>query len=85
LQAKKKKYPNPLIGKGKILAIISIVLIVAISYGLFFYLENTNEENIRNSIIQREIGDQLKDMQSLSRHISSDLTLIYKMDNILAY
>jgi hypothetical protein len=80
LQAKKKKYPNPLIGKGKILAIISIVLIVAISCGLFFYLENTNEENIRNSIIQREIGDQLKDMQSLSRHIGSDLTLV--VDNL---
>jgi hypothetical protein len=40
LQAKKKKYVNPLMGKAKLLAIISIVLIIAISYGLFFYLEN---------------------------------------------
>jgi signal transduction histidine kinase len=67
-------------GKGNILAIISIVLIVAISYGLFFYLENTNEENIRNSIIQRELRDHLKDIQALSRHIGTDLTLV--VDNL---
>jgi hypothetical protein len=34
---------NPLKGKAKLLAIVSIALIIGISYGLFFYLENTNE------------------------------------------
>ena len=71
---------NPLMGKAKILAIISIVLISAISYGLFFYLQNTTEQDIRNSIIQQEIQNQLKDIQALSRHVGTDLTLV--VDNL---
>jgi hypothetical protein len=31
---------SPLKGKAKLLAIISIVLIISISYGLFFYLDS---------------------------------------------
>jgi signal transduction histidine kinase len=77
LQAKKeKRYINPLKGKAKVLAIVSIVLIIAISYGLFFYLENTTEQNIRHSIIQQQVQNQLKDIQALSRHIGTDLTLV---------
>src|SRR5919198_1811826 len=71
---------NPLKGKAKILAIASIVLIIAISYGLFFHLENTTEQNIRNSIIKQELRNQLKDIQALSRHIGTDLTLV--VDNL---
>jgi signal transduction histidine kinase len=71
---------NPLVGKAKPLAIISIVLIIAISYGLFFYLENTTEQNIRNSIIQQQLQNQLRDIQALSRHIGTDLTLV--VDNL---
>jgi signal transduction histidine kinase len=81
LQAKKKRnYMNPLVGKAKPLAIISIVLISAISYGLFFYLQNTTERDIRNSIIQQQLQNQLKDIQALSRHIGTDLTLV--VDNL---
>jgi signal transduction histidine kinase len=71
---------NPLMGKAKILAIISIVLISALSYGLFFYLQNTSEQDIRNSIISQELQNQLKDIQALSRHIGTDLTLV--VDNL---
>jgi uncharacterized membrane protein len=71
---------NPLKGKAKLLAIISIVLIIAISYGLFFYLENTTEQNIRDSIFQQQLQNQLKDIQALSRHIGTDLTLV--IDNL---
>ena len=71
---------NPLKGKAKLLAIISIVLIIAISYGLFFYLENTTEQNIRDSIFQQQLQNQLKDIQALSRHIGTDLTLV--VDNL---
>jgi signal transduction histidine kinase len=71
---------NPLVGKAKILAIISIVLIISISYGLFFYLENTTEQNIRNSIFQQQLQNQLRDIQALSRHIGTDLTLV--VDNL---
>ena len=71
---------NPLTGKAKLLAIVSIVLIIAISYGLFFYLENTTEQNIRNRIIEPELQNQLKDIQALSRHIGTDLTVV--VDNL---
>jgi uncharacterized membrane protein len=71
---------NPLMGKAKLLAIISIVLIIAISYGLFFYLENITEQNIRNRIVERELQNQLKDIQALSRHIGTDLTVV--VDNL---
>src|SRR5919199_2542935 len=71
---------NPLMGKAKILAIISIVLISAITYGMFFYLQNTTEQDIRNSIIQQEVQNRLKDIQALSRHIGTDLTLV--VDNL---
>jgi signal transduction histidine kinase len=71
---------NPLMGKAKILAIISIVLISVITYGLFFYLQNTTEQDIRNSIIQQEVQNQLKDIQALSGHIGTDLTLV--VDNL---
>jgi uncharacterized membrane protein len=67
-------------GKAKLLAIISIVLIIAISYGLFFYLENITEQNIRNRIVERELQNQLKDIQALSRHIGTDLTVV--VDNL---
>jgi signal transduction histidine kinase len=81
LQTKKKKrYINPLKGKAKLLAIVSIALIIAITYGLFFYLENTTEQSIRNSIIEQQLQNQLKDIQALSRHIGTDLTLV--VDNL---
>ena len=71
---------NPFTGRAKLLGIISIILIIAISYGLFFYLENTTEQNIRNSIIQEQLQNQLRDVQALSRHIGTDLTLV--VDNL---
>ena len=71
---------KPFTGRAKLLGIISIILIIAISYGLFFYLENTTEQNIRNSIIQEQLQNQLRDVQALSRHIGTDLTLV--VDNL---
>ena len=66
---------NPLRGKAKILAIASIVLIITISYGLFFYLQNTNETNTRNSIFEQQKAHQMQSTQALSQRISSDLEL----------
>jgi hypothetical protein len=63
-----KKYPNPFAGKAKLLAVISIVLIITISYGIFFYLENTTEQNVRNSVFEQQLQNQLKDTEALSRH-----------------
>jgi signal transduction histidine kinase len=77
LQAKKKRnYMNPLVGKAKPLAIISIVLIIAIFYGLFFYLQSTTETNIRNSIFEQQKALQMQTTQALSQRISSDLSFM---------
>ena len=75
-----KKYANPFAGKAKLLAVISIVLIITISYGIFFYLENTTEQNVRNSIFEQQLQNQLKDTEALSRHIGTDLNLV--VDNL---
>jgi signal transduction histidine kinase len=75
-----KKYTNPFAGKAKLLAVISIVLIITISYGIFFYLENTTEQNIRNSVFEQQLQNQLKDTEALSRHIGTDLSLV--VDNL---
>jgi signal transduction histidine kinase len=75
-----KKYTNPFAGKAKLLAVISIVLIITISYGIFFYLENTTEQNVRNSVFEQQLQNQLKDTEALSRHIGTDLRLV--VDNL---
>jgi signal transduction histidine kinase len=67
---------NPLKGKVKPLAIISIGLIISIFYGVFFYLQNTTEMNIRNSIFEQQKALQMQTTQALSQRISSDLSFM---------
>ncbi|HJT46785.1 MAG TPA: sensor histidine kinase [Nitrososphaeraceae archaeon] len=76
----KNRYTNPFTGKAKILAIIFIALIVGISYGLFFYLDNANEQDVRNRIFERKVADQIKATNALAGHIGTDLTLV--VDNL---
>ncbi len=63
-------------GKVKELGIISIILIVVISYALFFYLQNTTENNIKNRLFDQQKQTQFKSTKALSEHISSDLDSI---------
>jgi hypothetical protein len=64
--------------------IISIVLIIAVSYGLFFYLQNNTENNIRNSLFEQQKQRQVESTKALSRHIASDLDLVTsKLDCLL--
>ena len=73
-----KKYIN-LSGSGrktKELAIIFIISIIVISYGLFFYLQNNTESNIRSSLFEQQKQRQIESTQALSRHIGSDLDSI---------
>lgn len=71
-----KKYANPYGRKTKELAIVFIISIIVISYGLFFYLQNNTESNIRNSLFEQQKQRQIESTQALSRHISSDLDSI---------
>jgi hypothetical protein len=68
----------------KKVTILSIVLIIAVSYGLFFYLQNNTENNIRNSLFQQQKERQVEFAQTLSRHIGSDLDLIMSKLELLA-
>jgi signal transduction histidine kinase len=68
-----KKYANFSVRKTKELAIIFIISIIVISYGLFFYLQNTTESNIRSSLFEQQKQRQIESTQALSRHIGSDL------------
>ena len=68
-----KKYANFSGRKTKELAIIFIISIIVISYGLFFYLQNNTESNIRSSLFEQQKQRQIDSTQALSRHIGSDL------------
>ena len=68
----------------KKVTIISIVLIIAVSYGLFFYLQNHTENNIRNSLFAQQQERQTESTEALSRHIGSDLDLIMTKLELLA-
>src|ERR671931_48903 len=71
-----KKYANFSGGKTKRVAIIFIILIIVISYGLFFYLQNNIESNIRNSLFEQQKQRQIGSTQALSQHVGSDLDSI---------
>jgi signal transduction histidine kinase len=71
-----KKYPNFSGRKTMELAIIFIISIIVISYGLFFYLQNNTENNIRNSLFEQQKQRQIGSALALSQHIGSDLDSI---------
>jgi signal transduction histidine kinase len=71
-----KKYTNFSGRKTKEVAIIFIISIIVISYGLFFYLQNNTESNIRSSLFEQQKQRQIESTQALSRHIGSDLDSI---------
>ena len=63
-------------GRVKEISIISIILIIIISYGLFFYLHNLTEHSIRNSLFEQQRERQVQATKAISEHISSDLRLV---------
>jgi signal transduction histidine kinase len=64
--------------------ILSIILIIAVSYGLFFYLQSNTEKDIRNSLYQQQEQRQIESTEALSRHIGSDLGSIMSKLEVLA-
>src|SRR5919202_651664 len=63
-------------GRAKAIAIISIMLIISISYGLFFYFQDITESNIRNTLFAQQRDRQILTTRDLSQHIASDLSLV---------
>ena len=55
------KGSNRLFGeKTKKIAIVSIALVLTVSYGLFFYLQTITENDIKNSLIQQQRQHQIE-------------------------
>ena len=71
-------------GRIKETLIISIIVIVIVSYGLFFYLESITESNIRYSLFEQQKMRQIDSTQDVSEHIGSDISLAVAMLDTLA-
>ena len=70
------KFKSIFYGRAKIITIISIVLIISISYGLFFYFQGITESNIKNNLFEQDRDRQIEATRTLSQHIGSDLSLV---------
>ena len=74
---------NLLSGRIKEVGIISIIVIILLSYGLFFYLQSITESNVRHSLFEQQKMQQIASTQQVAEHIGSDLSLVTAMlDNL---
>ena len=58
---------------AKAIGIISIVLIIIISYSLFFYFQGITEYNVKKSLFEQQRERQMESTKAMAQHISSDL------------
>lgn len=72
------------LGKVKQIGVISIISIVILSYGLFFYVQGVTENNVRNSIFEQQKDRQLESVRGISQNIESDIRLVMLMLDGLA-
>ncbi|MDQ3869508.1 MAG: sensor histidine kinase, partial [Thermoproteota archaeon] len=79
-----KKYNSIFPLNTKKITILAIILIIGISYGLFFYFQNKTESDIRNSLFNQQKQRQIDATEALSHHISSDLDSIMARLQMLA-
>jgi His Kinase A (phospho-acceptor) domain len=74
------KFPK----RFKEIGVISIVLIVSLSYGLYFFLQGLTEESINTSLFEQQRLRQLDTNNAISQHISSDLDSIVSRLKVIA-
>jgi signal transduction histidine kinase len=56
--------------------IIFTIIIISISFILFFYFQQQTEQSIKDHILEQQIQNQKDSTKSLAQHIQSDLRLI---------
>jgi len=56
--------------------IIFTIIIISISFILFFYFQQQTEQSITDNILEQQIQNQKDSTRSLAQHIQSDLNLI---------
>ena len=62
--------------RRKEIGIISVIVIIISSFGLFFYQQNLTEQNVKNSIFTQYKDRQIESTQLLAENISSDIQLL---------
>lgn len=69
--------PYALFPPGRLrIAMIATILIVGISYGLFFYLQSVTERNLRDSLFEQQRQRQMQATRAIAQHVESDLSSI---------
>ncbi|HJR48057.1 MAG TPA: sensor histidine kinase [Nitrososphaeraceae archaeon] len=58
------------------IGIVSIILIVALSYGIYFFLQDTTEDSIKQSLFGQQRQRQLDSNEAISQHIASEIDVI---------
>jgi signal transduction histidine kinase len=76
LKNNNRSYDSISSSKTKRIGIIFIILIVIISYGLFFYLQSSTETNIKTNLFDEQKQRQTDSTRAVSQHASSDLKLV---------
>lgn len=77
MQLKKKgSYKTLFSGRAKEVGVICTILIIVISYGLFFYQQSVTEESVRNGLFIEQRERQIESTKAMAQHIGSDLSLV---------
>jgi signal transduction histidine kinase len=66
------------------IGIISIVLIVILSYGLYFFFQDITEDNIKQTLFEQQRQRQLDSNKAISQHIASDIDSILTKLKVVA-
>jgi signal transduction histidine kinase len=66
------------------IGIISIVLIVILSYGLYFLFQDITEDNIKQTLFEQQRQRQLDSNKAISQHIASDIDSILTKLKVVA-
>jgi hypothetical protein len=57
-------------------AVISALIIITVSIGLFYYFQQETEKQIRDSIFELQQDNQIRTTKAIAENIKSDLNLI---------
>ena len=62
--------------KVKEMGIISVVLIIALSFGLFFYINGVTETSVRSNLFEQQKQRQIQSTETIAKNIGSDINLV---------
>ncbi len=62
--------------KIRIIGVLSAIIIVIFSFGIFYFIQNITENNVRASLLKEQVQRQLTSTMAISQQIGSDLSLV---------